>query len=64
MVEMRPDIAFATSIVSRFIKNPFHQHNKSIKTIFKYLKATKETRIIYKGEQREDLTIKGYFDSD
>ncbi len=37
MVDTRPDIAFAKSLVSRFAKNPSHQHTKVVKTILKYL---------------------------
>ncbi len=33
MVETRPDIAFATSIASRFAKNLGHQHTEAVKTI-------------------------------
>lgn len=33
MVETRPDIAYAMSLVSRFAKNPSHQHTKAVKTI-------------------------------
>lgn len=32
MVETRPDIAFATSVASRFSKNPSHQHVEAVKT--------------------------------
>lgn len=59
IVETRPDITFTTLVMSHFAKNPSHQHNKAIKTIFQYLKAIKETEIIYGGEQRKDLIIKG-----
>lgn len=42
MVETRPDITFATSLISRFAKNPSHQHTEAaVKTIFKYLKGSK-----------------------
>ena len=34
IVETRPDIAFATSVASRFAKNLGHQHIKAVKTIF------------------------------
>lgn len=61
MVETRPDIALATSVVSRFAKNPSHQHSEAVKTIFRYLKAT---GITYGGEEGRDLIIKGYSDSD
>ena len=49
MVETRPDIAFATSLVSRFAKNPSHQHTKAVKTILKYLKGSKHRGITYGG---------------
>lgn len=41
MVETRPNIAFVTSLVSRFVKNPSHQHTEAVKTILKYLKRSK-----------------------
>ena len=34
MVETRPDIAYATSVASRFAKNLFHQYTETVKTIF------------------------------
>lgn len=64
MVETRPDIAYATSVVSRFAKNPSHQYCKAVKTIFRYLKATRETEITHGGEQGGDLIITGDSDSD
>ena len=45
MIETRPDITFATSVVSWFTKNPLHQHIKAIKTILQYLKAARNTEI-------------------
>lgn len=38
MIETRPDIVFATLIVSQFAKNLSHQHTKTIKTILYYIK--------------------------
>ena len=64
MVETRPDIAFATLVVSRFAKNPSHHHSEAVKTILCYLKATRSIGITYGGEQGGDLVIKGYSDSD
>lgn len=63
IVETRPDIAFANSVISRFTKNSFHQHSKAMKTILQYLKTIRETRIMYDEEQRGDLIIKRYSDS-
>lgn len=57
MVETRPDIAFATSVASRFAKNPGHQHTIAVKTILRYLKGSKERGITYGGQ--EELLVEG-----
>ena len=62
MVETRPDIAFATSVVSRFAKNPSHQHTEAVKTILRYLKGSRDRGITFGGEK--ELCIEGYSDSD
>lgn len=49
MVENRPDIAFATSVASRYAKNPSHLHTEAVKTILKYLKGSKDRGIVYGG---------------
>ena len=61
MVKTRPDIAFATSVASRYAKNPSHLHIEAVKTILKYLKGFKDRGIVYGGET---LDIEGYSDSD
>ncbi len=61
MIETRPDIAFATSVASRFIKNPSQPQIEAIKTILKYLKGTKDRGIVY---GQSTLTIKRYSNSD
>ena len=63
MVETRPYIAFATSVASRFAKNPGHQHTEAVKTILRYLKGSRERGITY-GGQEELLLVEGYSDSD
>ena len=62
MVEIRPDIAFATLVAARFAKNPGHQHTEAVKTILQYLKDSKKRGIIFGGQKR--LFIEGYSDSD
>lgn len=62
MVETRPDIAFATSVVSRFSKNPSRQHTEAVKTILRYLKGSRDRGITYGGQER--LLPEGYSDSD
>lgn len=57
IVETRPNIAFVTSVVSQFAKNPLHQYTEAVKTILQYLKTTRDTGIPYEGEQRGDLII-------
>lgn len=49
MVETRPNIAFATSVASRYAKNPSHLHIEAVKTILKYLKGSKDRGIVYGG---------------
>ncbi len=44
MVETRPNVAFATSVTSRFAKNPGHQHMEVVKTILRDLKKNKRSR--------------------
>ena len=61
MIETRPDIAFATSAVSRHSKNPSRTHMEAAKHILRYLSATKDRGITFGGG---DLTIQGYSNSD
>lgn len=62
MVETRPDIAFSTSVVSRFAKNPSRQHTEVLKTILRYLKGSRNRGITYGGQDK--LLIERYSDSD
>lgn len=62
MLETRPDIAFATSVASRFSRNPSHKHTESVKTIFRYLKGNRDCGITYGGQDKP--LIEGYLDSD
>lgn len=62
MVETRPDVAFATSVASRFAKIPGHQHMEAMKTILRYLKGSRDRGITYGGQ--DQLLMEGYSDSD
>lgn len=62
MVETRPDIAFATSVASRFSKNPPQQHTEAVQTILRYLKGSRDRGITFGGEK--DLIIEGCSDPD
>lgn len=63
IVETRPDSTYVMLIVSRFANNLLYLHRKVVKTIFCYFKAIKNIGITYKREQKRDLTIKKYSNS-
>lgn len=63
IIEIRLKIAYLLLVVSCFAQNPSYLYSKTVKTIFYYLKATRDIRIIYRGKQKRDLTIRGYSDS-
>ncbi len=62
MVETRIDIAFATSMVSRFAKNPGPDHFSAMDQILRYLAGSLERGITFGGES--ELSLIGYSDSD
>ncbi len=62
MVETRIDIAFATSMVSRFAKNPSSEHFNAIDQILRYLAGSPDRGITFGGD--EELKLIGYSDSD
>jgi hypothetical protein len=49
----RPDVTFATSTVAQFLENPGVAHWEAVKRIFRYLKGTKEMRLVYGDEERD-----------
>ena len=61
MIEIRLDIVFAISIVSRYVKNSSKTHSKTAKIILRYFNITKNREIIY---ENNTLDIVDYFDSD
>jgi len=58
----RPDIMFATSLLSRFMQNPSQIHLGIRKRILRYLQGTKEYSIWYKSTSNP--TLLGYTNSD
>ncbi|XP_021722074.1 uncharacterized protein LOC110689613 [Chenopodium quinoa] len=61
MICMRPDVAFALSMCSRFQANPGDAHWTIAKNILKYLRRTKGMFLVYGGE--DELVVKGYTDA-
>jgi len=58
----RPDILYATGIVSRFMKNPTTTRLKAAKRIFRYLNGTLDYGLLYSNTNNYELV--GYSDSD
>lgn len=58
----RPDICFALSVVSRFNHNPSKIHWQAVKRIFRYLKGTTNTKLVYR--RNSDAKLIGFCDAD
>ena len=61
MVCTRPDVSYALSMTSRYQSNPGEGHWTAVKNILKYLKRTKDSFLIYGGD--EELVVRGYTDA-
>ena len=46
----RPDIAYATGVVSRYMQNPGWEHWETAKRILKYLKYTESVKLTFDGK--------------
>ena len=60
IVEIRIDIAFLTSMVSKFANNASLEHFHAIDQILRYLAKSQDKGIIFKGEK--ELKLVGYLD--
>ncbi|XP_052888003.1 secreted RxLR effector protein 161-like [Gossypium arboreum] len=56
-----PDVSYTLSMTSRYQVDPDEGHWTTVKNILKYLRRTKDTFLIYGGE--EELSVKGYTDA-
>ena len=61
MVATRPDLAFAVSIVNRFMLKPDPMHWMAVKRIMQYLKGTLDMRLCI-GDKH--INFKAYSDAD
>jgi hypothetical protein len=61
MVATRPDLAFAVSVVSRFMSKPGPMHWMAVKRIMRYLKGTLDMKLRIGGK---DINVEGYSDAD
>ena len=44
----RPDIAFAIGMLGRYQSNPYMDHKRVVKKVMRYLKRTKDYRLMYR----------------
>lgn len=60
-VATRPDIAFSVSLLAQFMENPGRTHWEAVKRVFRYLKGTKDWKLVYGTEEKG---LEGYTDAD
>ncbi|XP_055854637.1 uncharacterized protein LOC129918242 [Episyrphus balteatus] len=58
----RPDLSFPVSCLSRYNQNPGKSHWNAIKRIFRYLKGTINTKLVFNKNSSNNLL--GYCDAD
>ena len=65
-IASRPDIAYATNLMAQFSKCPGQKHWNGVKHIFRYLKGSIDTGIIYDRNRHSEpkFTIITYSDAD
>ncbi len=59
---VRPDLSFAASALSRFIKSPHSNHLAAVKHVLRYVKGTLNYGLEFK--KQESFNLIGYCDSD
>nr|XP_048329726.1 secreted RxLR effector protein 161-like [Ziziphus jujuba var. spinosa] len=63
MISTRPDLAYAISILSRFMSNPGRGHGDVVKWLMRYLKFIMHEGLLFKGSQ-DEVELLGYTDAD
>ena len=63
MTGTRFDIAFAISVVSKFLSNPKREHCNLVRHIFKYLRGNPEQSISYKSSPERAIKLECYADA-
>src|SRR5271156_1390965 len=61
-VASRPDIAFVVGQLAQFLENPGRVHWEAAKQVMRYLKGTKEWKLVYGNDERRGL--EGFTDDD
>nr|GFD24764.1 hypothetical protein [Tanacetum cinerariifolium] len=64
MVYTRPDIAYAVSVVSRYLANPGENHWEAVKGNLKYLQGTANVGLVYRKNHGNHVDVTGFVNSD
>ncbi|GJS00082.1 retrovirus-related pol polyprotein from transposon TNT 1-94 [Tanacetum coccineum] len=64
MVCMRPDIAYAVSVFSRYLANQGKNHWEAVKWILKYLRGTANVGLMYGTDHGNHVDVTSFVDSD
>nr|GEU94014.1 retrovirus-related Pol polyprotein from transposon TNT 1-94 [Tanacetum cinerariifolium] len=64
MVCTRPDIAYAVSVVSRYLANSSKNHWEAVKWILKYLRGTANVGLVYETNRGNYVDVTCFVDSD
>jgi len=61
----RPDICFAVTFLSQFLQNPGQAHWREAKRVIRYLKGTKEKKLVYCNQNRplDNFKLEGFADA-
>jgi hypothetical protein len=62
--QTRPDVAYAASVLSRFLVNPSPAHIKAAKRVLQYLKGTVDFSITYNSAEPPVLNLRLFSDAD
>ncbi|GKC02760.1 hypothetical protein Tco_0994370 [Tanacetum coccineum] len=63
MLCTRPDIAYAVSVVSRYLANPGKNHWEAVKWILKYLRGTANVGLMYGTDRGNHVDVTDFVDS-
>ncbi|KAH9651061.1 hypothetical protein KPL70_026606 [Citrus sinensis] len=64
MVCTRSDIAYAVSVVSRYLSCPGKVHWNAVKWIMRYLKGSSTCGLLYRKTKSDKIEVMGFVDSD
>jgi hypothetical protein len=63
-IATRPDISYAVGVLCRFSENPGREHWSALKRVIRYLKGTKDFKLIYGPERATEDPFVTYSDAD